>query len=119
MNTRPSWIAAEDLTGPPVLKFQSRANFAGKLPLVTPSSAGPPLNIGQPLGAPASPPAWAKAPDAQRAVAIKNRSAKRGPRRLSGQLCANQILAIHRVWSRFINESLNCNRLNLRSGAGA
>src|SRR5438067_2541158 len=48
MKTRPSSMAADDLTGPPVLKLQTKFNFSGKLPLATPSSAGPPRNIGQP-----------------------------------------------------------------------
>src|SRR6266480_6402383 len=55
MNTRPPSSAADDLTGLPVLKLQSSSGFAGKLPPATPSSAGPPRNIGQ-LSARAIPP---------------------------------------------------------------
>src|SRR5205823_1899570 len=47
MNTRPSTIAADDLTGPPVLKLQSSDNLSGKVPVATPVSAGLPRNIGQ------------------------------------------------------------------------
>src|SRR5256885_8154771 len=47
MNTRPSTIAAEDLTGPPVLKLQSNDNLSGKAPEATPVRAGLPRNIGQ------------------------------------------------------------------------
>src|SRR6266850_6350418 len=45
--TRPWAMAAEDLTAPPVLKVHSEVNLAGKLPSATPTSAGPPWNIGQ------------------------------------------------------------------------
>src|SRR6266536_60639 len=53
MKTRPSTIAADDLTGPPVLKLQSSDNLSGRFPAATPVSAGLPRNIGQ-LAAPAS-----------------------------------------------------------------
>ena len=47
MNTRPRSMAAEDLTGPAVLKVQSRVNFSGKTPSVIPNNPGPPRNMGQ------------------------------------------------------------------------
>src|SRR5713226_2654824 len=39
-------MAAEDFTGPPVLKLQIRAIFVARLSLATPVRAGPPWNIG-------------------------------------------------------------------------
>src|SRR5690349_4285792 len=61
MNTRPSTIAAEDLTGPCVLNDQRRAMSPGNFTAATPSKAGPPRNMGQlvvvglePLGAAAA-----------------------------------------------------------------
>src|SRR6266568_1506948 len=48
MNTRPSTIAADDLTGPPVLKLQSSDNLSGRFPAATPVRAGLPRNIIQP-----------------------------------------------------------------------
>src|SRR2546428_463479 len=40
-------MAAEDFTAPPVLKVQSRLSLSVRPPSATPSSAGPPRNIGQ------------------------------------------------------------------------
>src|SRR5678815_2187387 len=40
-------MAADDLTGPSVLKSQRRTGRAGSVPEATPSSAGLPRNIGQ------------------------------------------------------------------------
>src|SRR5438067_2360411 len=39
-------MAADDLTGPPVLKLQSRDNLSGRRLEATPVSAGLPRNIG-------------------------------------------------------------------------
>src|SRR5437867_12740505 len=47
MTNRPSTMAADDLTGPPVLKLQRSDNLSGKVPAATPVSAGLPRNIGQ------------------------------------------------------------------------
>src|SRR5207244_6407999 len=47
MKTRPPTIAADDFTGPPVLKLQSSDNLSGRIPAATPVSAGLPRNIGQ------------------------------------------------------------------------
>src|ERR1041384_1901068 len=47
MNTRSCTMAAEDLTGPLVLKVQSSVTFPGKTPSAKPNSAGPPRNMGQ------------------------------------------------------------------------
>src|SRR5439155_11108802 len=64
IKTRPCAMAAEDLTAPAVLKVQSEVNLAGKLPSATPSSAGPPRNIGQ-SAASAPPPARQSSPHPQ------------------------------------------------------
>src|SRR6266436_6657655 len=47
MKTRPAAIAAEDLTGPWVLKVQRSARSLGRTTGETPSNAGPPRNMGQ------------------------------------------------------------------------
>src|ERR1043165_1200080 len=47
MNTRSPAIAAEDFTGPWVLKDQRSAGCSGNCTEATPSKAGPPRNIGQ------------------------------------------------------------------------
>jgi len=56
MNTRPSTTAADDLTGPPVLKLQSNDNFSASAPEAMPVRAGFPRNMGQfaPLAGPPS-----------------------------------------------------------------
>jgi hypothetical protein len=46
MNTLPPAMAAEDLTGPPVLKDHSSFNPSGSGDDATPANAGPPRNIG-------------------------------------------------------------------------
>src|SRR6266446_1637707 len=66
MKTRPSTIAADDLTGPPVLQLQRRDKLSGRFPEATPVSAGLPRNISQvalfcPI-LPASRPSQAAAP---------------------------------------------------------
>src|SRR5512133_1123926 len=48
-------MAGEDLTGPPVLKIQSRARRTGSVPLATPVRAGSPRNIGQASSIPSAP----------------------------------------------------------------
>src|ERR1700745_442436 len=64
MKTRPPVIAADDLTGPPVLKLQRRDNLSGRFPGATPVSAGLPRNMGQeaPLGAALAPSPGPEAP---------------------------------------------------------
>jgi len=47
MNTLPWAMAADDLTGPAVLKLQSKPSLSGKRHAATPNKAGPPRNIGQ------------------------------------------------------------------------
>src|ERR1017187_2013329 len=47
MKTRSWTMAAEDLTGPAVLKVQSKSNRSGRVSPAMPANAGPPRNIGQ------------------------------------------------------------------------
>src|SRR5260370_42554302 len=47
MTTRPPAMAAEDFTGPAVLKVQSNFNPPGRREDEAPDRAGPPRNIGQ------------------------------------------------------------------------
>src|SRR5258708_4214927 len=49
MKTRPLLIAAVERTGPAVLKVQSWANFAGRVPSAMPSNAGLPRKLSQSL----------------------------------------------------------------------
>src|ERR1043166_7462228 len=50
--TRPPTMAAEDLTGPPVLNDQSRLSLAARVLLATPLSDGAPRYMGQSAAAP-------------------------------------------------------------------
>src|SRR5580765_4942895 len=52
MNTRPLTMAAEDLTGPCVLKVHNKAGFAGSELEAIPSNDGLPRNIGQSAATP-------------------------------------------------------------------
>src|SRR6266536_2157983 len=73
MKTRPPTIAADDLTGPPVLKLQSSDNLSGRFPAATPVRAGLPRNIIHPAASPdaALPSRLSDAPEvASRLVAV-------------------------------------------------
>src|SRR5678815_5738372 len=58
-------MAAADLTGPPVLNFQSWLSLAGRVSLATPSKLGVPRNMGQLL------------PCRLRVARVRRRAAKR------------------------------------------
>src|SRR6266478_7922908 len=48
-------MAAEDLTGWPVLKLHNKLNFCRNTPAAIPVNAGPPRNIGQSVALPGTP----------------------------------------------------------------
>src|SRR5437762_7862036 len=74
MNTRPSTIDADDLTGPPDCKLQSNDNLSGSEPEATPVRAGLPRNMGQfAVGCARPSEAWAAA-EATRIVATVARN---------------------------------------------